>query len=85
MAREALPRFLKLTACGLGAEKTLIAKWETALDKPYDAATQKSSALFVVASRSIFAEVCVRNKFKVCAALFGLHQFSLYDPRYGLI
>ena len=58
-----------------------IANWELSLDKPYDTATKKSSALVAAANRSLFSEICVRNKMQVCAALYDLHKFfDTIDP-----
>ena len=36
-----------------------VSKWEATLDKPYDTASKKSSALLAAANSSLFAEICV--------------------------
>jgi hypothetical protein len=52
-----------------------VATWEAKLVKPYDTAGKGSSALLAAADRSMFAEIAVRNKKKVCGSFFDLRKF----------
>ena len=52
-----------------------VAKWEAKLVKPYDKAGKGSSALVAAASRSVIAEIAMKNGHKVCGTFFDLQIF----------
>ena len=52
-----------------------IASWEASLDKPYDSTCKGSSSLIAAATRSVVAEIAVRNDLSVCGLFFDLQKF----------
>ena len=58
-----------------------VSVWEQCLDKPYDTASNGSSALLAAAERSMFAEVAHRNHQKCCGTFFDLEKsFGTVEP-----
>ena len=54
-----------------------VAKWEAQLVKPYDKAGKGSSALVAAASRSVVAEIAMKNGHKVCGTFFIFRSFLI--------
>ena len=67
--------------------KRSIQKWESTLEKGCDPACKGSSALVAASTRSLFAEVAIRNGKKTCGSFFDIEKFLIQSSqdRYAVL